>query len=115
MRIGAIRVPCRDLAEAERFYSDKLGLQRIFGSIADGYIGYALDNARLLLESHEEGDFEAGRYLGFSLVAEDIDAFYEAARARGVSFTGPPQKQSWGGVMTHVTDCSGNVFSIVNG
>ena len=30
-----------------------------------------------------------------------------------VKFTGPPETQPWGGIMTHVMDSSGNVLSMV--
>ena len=113
MRIGMLRIPCTDLAEAERFYTEKLGLSRTFGSVQDGFIGYSLENAALMLEPAEAGEFQPGRYLGFTLVVEDIADFYDNRRALGVEFSGPPQAQFWWGSMTHVTDSSGNIFSIV--
>ena len=32
---------------------------------------------------------------------------------KGVEFVGPPEKQAWGGIMTHVRDVSDNTLSIV--
>lgn len=113
MRLSTIRIPCRDLAKSEVFYRDKLGLDKLFGSPADGYVGLALDNAQLLLEPEEPGEFECGGYLGFSIAVDDIDAFYTSCIERGIEFTGPPEKQRWGGIMTHVKDGDGNVFSVV--
>ncbi|BFM15944.1 hypothetical protein R50073_21270 [Maricurvus nonylphenolicus] len=108
-----LRIPCKDLQTSEDFYTDKLGLTKVFGSHEEGFIGYQLDNSQLMLENEETGEFECGRFLGFSLQVEDIQAYYSAAQDRGVAFTGAPEKQFWGGMMTHVIDCNGNSFSIV--
>ncbi len=113
MRMGMMRIPCRDLAESENYYTNIFGLMKIFGCVRDGYIGYALDNIDIMIEPEEKGEFESGCFLGFSLVVKDINKFYKSYLAKGIKFTGPPEKQSWGGIMTHVIDCSGNSFSIV--
>ncbi len=89
-----------------------LGQGKSFGDAAQGYIGFDIENVSILLEPIEAGEFEAGRYLGFSLEVPDIESFY-AHLKHEMSFTGPPKKQVWGGVMTHLTDCSGNTLSIV--
>ena len=113
MRINTIRIPCLDLAEATVFYETAIGLQGKFGSTEKGYVGFQLENAQLLLEPQERGEFECGRYLGFSIEVEDIFLFYAECQKRGVSFTAAPQIQHWGGTMTHIKDCSGNTFSVV--
>lgn len=113
MKMSMMRIPCIQLDESEAFYTQKLGLQKIFGSASDGFIGYQLDNVQLLLEEEEKGEFESGHFLGFSLEVEDIFSFFTLMNERGVEFTGPPEKQFWGGIMTHVIDCNKNTFSIV--
>ena len=113
MRLNTIRIPCLNLDEAEIFYSTLLEREKAFGSAQESYTGFNIDNVTVLLEPTEEGEFEAGHYLGFSLETEDIDSFYLAMKERGVKFTGTPIKQAWGGMMTHIEDCSGNTFSIV--
>ncbi len=85
----------------------------MFGSPEEGFIGYQLENVQVLLEVEENGEFEAGRFLGFSLEVKDIRSSYETLTARDVEFTGPPEKQFWGGLMTHIVDCNKNNFSIV--
>ena len=42
-----------------------------------------------------------------------MDHFYQKSLELGKNFTGPPEEQVWGGIMTHVIDCSGNTFSVV--
>lgn len=113
MKINTMRIPCRCLIESEKFYTEKLGLNKVFGSPAEGFIGYQLDNVQVLLEVEEKGEFEAGRFLGFSLEVKDISAFCETLTGKQVEFTGPPEKQFWGGLMTHIVDCNNNSFSIV--
>lgn len=113
MKLGTMRIPCVDLKESEAFYSNKLGLNKIFGSTEEGFVGYQLDNVQLMIEPQETGEFECGRFLGFSLETKNIAKSYETLRSNGVRFTGPPEKQTWGGTMTHIIDCSGNSFSLV--
>ncbi|MFC3153466.1 VOC family protein [Litoribrevibacter euphylliae] len=113
MKLSMIRIPCKNLKDAEFFYSNKLGMNKVFGSESEGFIGYQLDNVQVLLEPEEIGEFECGKYLGFSLEVSDINNFYGSAKENGVIFTGVPVKQDWGGTMTHVVDCSSNTFSIV--
>ncbi|AXN30722.1 hypothetical protein CKF94_06270 [Vibrio coralliilyticus] len=113
MKINTMRIPCRCLIESEKFYTEKLGLNKVFGSPEEGFIGYQLENVQVLLEGEESGEFEAGRFLGFSLEVKNIRSFYETLTARDVEFTGPPEKQLWGGLMTHIVDCNKNSFSIV--
>lgn len=113
VKIATIRIPCKDLKKSEGFYTEKLGLNKIFGDAESGFIGYQLENTQLLLELEEIGEFEAGRYLGFSVEIDDIQGFYESKSQSGVTFVGAPEKQEWGGIMTHVEDVSGNSFSII--
>ena len=113
MRVNVIRIPCKDLNQSTNFYQQSVGLQRAFGSPSDGYVGFQLENAQLLLETQEPGEFACGRYLGFSLEVEDLTGFYHECSKRGVLFTNAPKKQDWGGVMTHLKDCDGNTFSVV--
>jgi catechol 2,3-dioxygenase-like lactoylglutathione lyase family enzyme len=112
MRLHTVRIPCADLDQSAAFYAKLLEQDASFGSSPLGYIGFRLENFTLLLEHVEPGEFECGRYLGFSLEVADLAGFH-ARLARDIAFTGPPEQQVWGGVMTHVTDVSGNTLSIV--
>lgn len=112
MRIHTIRIPCTDMNDSEAFYAKLFGAQKTFGDVSQGYIGFVLENATVLLEPVEVGEFEVGGYLGFSIEVADIQAFHEDLKEE-IEFTGPPESQVWGGTMTHVTDSSGNILSIV--
>jgi len=113
MKVNTLRIPCRDLVQSEDFYTNLLGLEKSYGSPNEGYVGYKIENADILIENEEDGEFESGRYLGFSIEVPDIHKFYLSSASKGVTFTGPPERQAWGGVMTHVKDCNGNSFSVV--
>ncbi|USD43211.1 VOC family protein [Vibrio sp. SCSIO 43135] len=113
MKLNTLRIPCADLNESEVFYTEKLGLTKVFGSVADGFIGYQLENVQVIIEPEESGEFESGRYLGFSIEVENLADFYARLSECGVEFTGEPEPQFWGGLMTHVIDPSKNTFSVV--
>jgi predicted enzyme related to lactoylglutathione lyase len=84
-----------------------------FGGSEVGYVGFELDNVNILLEPAEPGEFEAGGYLGFSIAVKEIAVFYEVNRTAGVKFKHKPTEQEWGGIMTHIEDPAGNVFSVI--
>ena len=113
LKLNALRIPCKNLAEAEVYYLNMVGWQKTFGSIDEGYIGFDLSGITVILEPEEVDEFECGRYLGFSVSIENLDQFHLDACDRGVEFTGPPERQDWGGTMTHICDCSGNTFTVV--
>ncbi len=95
MRVNTLRIPCRDLVESQDFYTNTLRLDKVYGSAESGFVGYRLENAAIHIEKEEKEEFESGRYLGFSLEVSDIREFYEEFTARGVQFSGPPERQSW--------------------
>lgn len=113
MKVNSLRIPCHDLIASEVFYTNQLGLNKVFGSAEEGVIAYQLENVQLLLELEEKGEFECGRYLGFSVEVEDIQTFYDHLLSNNVVLTGPPEDQFWGGKMTHIIDCNKNTFSVV--
>lgn len=53
-----------------------------------------------------------GRFTGLSFDVPNAKAAYEDLRARGVKFTGAPQKQFWGGTLATLQDPSGNELQI---
>ena len=54
-----------------------------------------------------------GRFVGASLAVDDIQHVFERLRSNGVRFTGAPERQPWGGLMTHFHDPDGNVLTLV--
>ena len=43
----------------------------------------------------------------------DLDAAYEALKAKGVTFSMPPKRQGWGGYMAMFLDPDGNVLQLI--
>ncbi len=52
-----------------------------------------------------------GTLLNASLFCNDVHTTYEELVARGVEFTSPPQRESWGTSAT-LKDCEGNLLLI---
>lgn len=47
-------------------------------------------------------------------VTDDVEATYDTWRARGVLFTHPPQRTTWGGLITSFTDPDGNHLALMS-
>jgi predicted enzyme related to lactoylglutathione lyase len=79
-------------------------------------IGYDL-GAHRIVEAVGSDDAEGrelvGRFVGCSIAVDDSDAAFAALSAKGVAFLSPPEHQSWGGVLAHCKDVSGNVLTLL--
>ena len=117
MRLQGVRVFVDDLAAARRFYHDVLGLAINWQDAAA--IGFDL-GADLIVEAvGADADAEdralVGRFIGCAIEVDDIAATYAALVAKQVKFTGPPERQHWGGVFAHFEDPSRNVLTLLGG
>jgi len=54
-----------------------------------------------------------GRFVGVTLMVDDIAETYARLTSRGVEFTGRPEKQHWGGTLAHFKDLDGNVLTLM--
>ena len=120
MNLNAFRVFVRDLAAAESFYSRSLGLPKMAGGGSLGYCVFDAGNARLIVESvpddaPEEEQALIGRFTGLSFAVSDVEAKHKELAARGVQFTGLPERQSWGGMLATFRDPAGNELQIAQG
>jgi catechol 2,3-dioxygenase-like lactoylglutathione lyase family enzyme len=84
--IGQISRHVGDIARAEAWYRDVLGLPHLytFGNLAFFDCG----GTRLFLEGHEGSEAEGDSLLYFNV--DDIDAAHEELSRRGVHFEGAP-------------------------
>ncbi|HUF06482.1 MAG TPA: VOC family protein [Candidatus Binatia bacterium] len=114
--IGQIALSIRDVARAERFYGETLGLPHVFtfGDLAF----FDADGIRLYLHRHDEADWRPGSILYF--LVEDIHAAQAALSEEGVSFTGAPHViytddatgvEEW---MTFFEDGEGNTLALMS-
>ena len=116
MQLYGIRIFVDDLAAARPFYADILGLPIIweFEGTAIGYdAGAQIIVEGVPLDAEAEDRILVGRFVGCSLKTVDIEATYSDLTAKGVEFTGPPDKQAWGGTLAHFKDPSGNVLTLL--
>ena len=119
MKLIVLRVFVRDWPRALRFYTETVGLPLAFSSEEMGWAQLDTGTCQLALErARDESEEEmggplVGRFVGASLAVDDVQATYEALRARGVEFVAPPERMPWGGVLAHFRDPDGNVLTLV--
>ena len=111
----------QDLARCLTFYRDTLGLQ-VQQSDPDS-VSFHMENvyfllldvsaaARLISEEANELMIEGGPRMLLAAGVEDVDAAYEALKAKGVTFLRPPTNQPWGLRTAHFADPEGNIWEI---
>lgn len=114
--IGQIALSIRDVARAERFYGETLGLPHVFtfGDLAF----FDADGTRLYLHRKDEADWRPGSVLYF--LVDDIHATQEQLASKGVRFTGAPHViytddatgvEEW---MTFFEDGEGNTLALMS-
>ena len=114
--IGQVSLSIRDVARAERFYGEILGLPHVFtfGDLAF----FDADGVRLYLHRKDDADWRPSSVLYF-LVA-DIHPTQGALAAAGVHFTGAPHviytdeatgTEEW---MTFFEDGEGNTLALMS-
>jgi lactoylglutathione lyase len=111
----------RDLAKCTAFYRDTLGLQ-VNDSDANS-TGFQMENlyfilldvsaaARMISEDAPELKIEGGSHGLLAASVEDVDATYEALKAKGVAVLRPPVNQPWGLRTAYFADPEGNIWEI---
>lgn len=118
MRIGFVRVFVSDFKKSLEFYTKILGME----------LDYADDNhwaqfksgedvslsiEKCLPERMEEGSRLVGRFVGVTLIVDDILQTHKNLADKGVVFTAGPEKQAWGGTLAHFKDLDGNVLTLM--
>ena len=114
--IGQVSLSIRDVARAEHFYGDTLGLPHVFtfGDLAFFDAG----GVRLYLHRKDEPDWKPSSVLYF--LVPDIHAAQEALAGNGVHFTGAPHViytdddtgvEEW---MTFFEDGEGNTLALMS-
>ena len=117
VNLNTARVFVRDIASARSFYADALGLRLKADVSPRGFCVFCAGASTLVVEavSADAPDDElslVGRFTGLSFDVPNVSATYEDLCARGVKFTGAPEKQLWGGTLATLQDPSGNELQI---
>lgn len=118
MNLNTARIFVRDIAKAKTFYSTSLGLLIKADGVAHGYCVFDAGNSELVVESvapdaPQEEQALVGRFTGLSFQVPDVHEKYRELLARGVEFSGQPEKQFWGGTLATLRDLDGNEIQIV--
>lgn len=114
--IGQVSLSIRDVARAEQFYGEILGLPHVFtfGDLAF----FDADGTRLYLHRKDDADWQPGSILYF--MVDDIHTAQDSLGARGVQFTGGPHViytdeatgvEEW---MTFFQDGEGNTLALMS-
>ena len=112
--LGQVSLHVRDVARAERFYGETLGLPHLFtfGDLAF----FDLDGTRLYLHRKDEADWQAGSILYFRVT--DIHAAWDELGRRGadrleephVIFVHDSGVEEW---MAFFADSEGNTLALL--
>lgn len=118
MELNTARVFVNDIDTARHFYSSKLGLPLKADGSQHGYCVFKAGNTELVIEvvaddAPEEDRVLVGRFTGLSFNVKDIIEKHRQLVALGVTFTGAPERQFWGGTLATLQDPSGNELQIV--
>ena len=113
--IGQVSLHIRDVAAAERFYGETLGLRHLytFGDL----VFFDLGGTRLYLHRRDQDEWQPGSILYF--VVDDIEAAYAELGSRGVELTSEPHRifvhedtgiEEW---MAFFSDGEGNTLALM--
>ena len=103
-----------DLAKAQRFYCELLGLPVAGKSemLIEFFPG-APTTLGVSLALHDDARRLVGRHTGITLRVEGIEQLCESLRKGGVTFVEPLESSPWG-KMAVITDDDGNQFALVD-
>ena len=118
MKIGFVKVFVTDLEKSLDFYTNRLGMELDYSDGRNWAQFKSGEDVSLAIErcepDHvEQGSKVVGRFVGVTLMVDDIAGTYERLVGRGVEFTGRPEKQPWGGTLAHLKDLDGNVLTLM--
>ena len=111
-RIKFLGIPVRDQDRALAFYTQKLGFRIMTDqemTPVQRWIELSIPGAEtgVVLFTPEGQEDRIGTFVHTSWEVDNVEKTYEELTARGVEFTGPPQKQPWGTYMV-MKDSEGN-------
>ena len=117
--IGIVTVHVADQDAALRFYTETLGLEKRsdaempnMGGMRWVTVAPAGSTTEItLVSAFPDGGAPMGSNTGVVFETDDIDAAYRELSGRGVSFTGEPTKEPFGG-WVEFTDPDGNRFGL---
>lgn len=116
-RLYAVRVFVTRWDEAVTFYNETLGMPLTHRDDELGWAQFNTGEAQVALERVDPADAEkaslVGRFVGVSLGVGNIAGVHAMLSDRGVRFHGPPEEQSWGGLLCQFEDLEGNILTLL--
>lgn len=109
VRLGYVTLAVRDVAVARDWYAANLGLRDVARREGFALLG-GEDGARLGLREAQSPADAARVHLHFEV--PDVDAHYDALRARGVPFERRPTNMPWGFRVATLRDPDGHTVEI---
>lgn len=97
-----------DMDRAVKFYRDVMGLSLKFQS--PGWSEFETGETKFGLHPASDKNPTGKLELGFN--AQNLQQFYDEMRARGVTFSMPPKKQDFGGMLAQFVDSEGAHVSV---
>jgi catechol 2,3-dioxygenase-like lactoylglutathione lyase family enzyme len=122
-KLAVVTILVRDQDEALRFYTEKLGLEKLddmtFGEGGDRWLTVTAPkqkDVQIFLQKADSFGVQlmdsVGKAPAWAFNTDDCRGDYEALKARGVNFLSEPKEQPWG-IEATFEDLYGNKFSIV--
>ena len=113
MELASVRIFVDDLPAAVKFYSDVVGLKKIWDEPDVAIFG---DEPVIVVEStsrHGDDEGLVGRFTGIAFATDDADKLHAELTKAGVPTHGKPEQQPWGGIFLHADDPSGNTVTFL--
>jgi len=107
-KLAYVMVFVSDMKRSVAFYRDQVGLKLRFASPAWS----EFDTGSTILALHPAGPNNKAGTSEVGVTVQDLNAYYEARRAAGVSFAGPPKPQPYGSPLTEMLDPDGAPISV---
>ncbi len=109
-------IPVSNFAKALAFYRNLLGFKVQLDGRFFNWMELGPDEplCKIGLYEYKEGyPRKPGVSTGIVLDTDDIHEFHQGLSSKGVKFTLPPEKQSWGGTQADFEDLDGNQLEVV--
>ncbi|MBX9693362.1 MAG: VOC family protein [Cyanobacteria bacterium] len=118
MKIGFVRVFVSDFEKSLEFYTEKLGMELDYTDHSNWAQFVSGNDVSLAIEKCasdqvEQGSRLVGRFVGVTLMVDDITEQFERLTKKGVKFSGKPEKQHFGGTLAHFHDLDGNILTMM--
>jgi catechol 2,3-dioxygenase-like lactoylglutathione lyase family enzyme len=111
-------IPVSDQARAVAFWTDKMGFRVMtdqpLGDQRWIELGIGRSETFIVLFTPPGQEDRIGSFFNGSFVCDDVEATWKQLTAKGVEFTAPPKKESWG-TSVIFKDPDGNSFVLSSG